>query len=227
MNKRKNDDSGNFFTRILDRMEERRRRQNRIGCYVMLGFGAFFAVAGVIMSVVILITSAVEASNLNRDYGEAIASLCNPTPAGTDSLDNLPDDNTPPLKLLILKDGSQARHVWHNQMPDAWQATSGDDVKLVACVTEQEAVIEVCPYWRDSDEGGYNLDVDRAQYTITLVVVNPVTGRRIATYTETGSVPSECPDDFEDVPASRTISGGEPQWSDFAANVESLIFLEE
>ena len=213
-----------FFNNILDSMEARRRREDRMALMIFGGGCLTFIVLGIIIAIITGILNAVETANVKSAYGEIYASACQPVPEGSDSTTNIPDATTP-RRVLLLTGDTQRRHAWHSDLPAQWKAENEDQVAIIGCVTEEEILLETCEYQRDSarSEEAYTVRLERQQYQATIVLINSTTSRRIDTLTVTGTEPEPCPDDDGRL-TSGELSGGAVSWSDFASRVESYIF---
>lgn len=214
----------NFIGGIFNYFEARRRRQNIIGAMMFGSCCAIFIVIALVMAIVTSIANGVEAGNVRNLYGEDYASACNPAPSGNEDEDNMPDAGSPRAVLLLISD-TQRRHAWHSEMSAQWQAENEKDVALIGCVEEERLTLETCEYERDASrgDGTFTIRIERQQYTATITLINPETGRIIDLRTEEGSKPDDCPDD-EDVSVSGTETGSEVEWDDFAGWIEDYVF---
>lgn len=214
-----------FIENILDSMEARRRRQDRMAIMIFGGGCLIFIVLGIIMVIVTGILNAVETANVKSTYGDTYASACNPVPAENDSIDNLTDAPTP-REILLLTSDTQRRHGWQSDLPEQWRADNQDEVALIGCVSEDQILLETCEYFRDSarTEDGYTIRITREQNQANMVIINPRTARRIASLTVTGSEPEACPEDNESITTSSELLGAPVTWDDFAAWAEGYIF---
>ena len=205
----------------LTEQEQRDNRQAmKVIVFVVAGLSLFTVVIGIINAVF----NAVETSNVIDIYGEDLARACQASPIGTASTDNAPTDAEPPYGTILLITGTQRRHAWHTNLPTAWQATNTEEVDVVGCVEEDWVTIETCEYERPSvrGEGSYTIDIDREQFTVTMTLINPDTGRIIAEETLTGTEPDACPAD-EEVTVSGSQQGGELELRDFTGWMEPYI----
>ncbi len=223
MGKRKPNALDNF----IDRINEYEREEQRAGCKMLIYFMVGIGVLGIVMIIVGAILAFVEESNVVSIYGEQLANSCNPMPVGADSLDNMPDAASP-FGLLILIEGTRQRHAWFQDVPAMWRAETQDAVDLIACVEEEKVTLETCEYERASTRGNgsFTIKIERIQYSTTVVAVNPVTGRRIASLTLDGTEPDACPPDTSDITTSQTIYGDKATFSDIGTWIEPLIFDE-
>lgn len=215
-----------FVNELLDKMDARRKRQERQAALIFGGGCLVLLVLGVVMVIVGSILDAVETANVKSTYGEDLASACRPVPAGSDSVDNLPDVPTPRGVLLLISD-SQRRHAWHSSLPEQWRAENAEEVAIIGCVEELERELETCEYSRDSARAdqAYTVRIRREQHEATIVLINPSTSRRIDSLTLSGSLPEPCPEDDGSM-TSGEIQGSEVAWDDVAAWVETYIFGE-
>jgi uncharacterized membrane protein len=219
-------DNKNIIDRLIDTVNERQRREQRQGCQFMIFAVGIIIVLGIILIIVGAILSAVEEANVVNQYGEGIASLCQPVPVGSGSLENRPQDANS-YRILLLDAGSKRRHDWFSDLPATWRAEDEDAVAFVGCVEEERETIETCEYERPSARSGtFTVRIEREQYTTTLVLLNAESGRRIDSLTVEGAVPPECPDDDDSVTTSSKIAGEKPALDDFADWLEPFIFGE-
>lgn len=215
----------NIIGGIWDMMEERRRRRNRETAVVFgVGCGAFL-ICGIVVIIVGSILNAIETGAVHSAYGSTYASACQPMPFGSDSLDNL-NDGSSPRKVLLLTGGTQRRDAFHSELPKQWRAENEESVSLIACVEHEKTVIETCEYERSSNNGTYTARIKREQHTTTIALVNPNSGRRIDSLEIIGAEPNKCPDDYDDAPTSRIISGGDVEWDKFASWIEGYVFRD-
>lgn len=215
----------NVFGQLVDAAAEYEvRRQRRSYTVLFGGIAAFFACA-VIAGIIGFVMVAVEESSVTSAYGEEIASLCNPMPIGTTSLDHLPEGDTP-QRLVLFRADSRQRHPWQQELPGTWRADSQEEVGLVGCVEETEEVVETCEYLRPTDEGSYTVRIERIQYFATLILVNPQTGRPIDSLTLEGEMPDACPPDSDDLTSAQKVEGAEIQFDGVTSWLESYVFGE-
>ena len=215
----------NFLGGIWNMMEARRRRRNiETAAFFGVGCGAFL-ICGIIAIIVGSIMNAVETGAVRSAYGASYAEACDGMPSGSESLDTLDKGDTTPRQVLILTGDTQRRDDFHAEMPSQWRAEDEDSVSLIACVERESEVIETCAYERPSDEGSYTVDVDREEHSVTVVLINPDTGRLIDSMTVDSDEPDDCPDDYDDVPTGNTISADDDvEWDDFASWIEDYVF---
>lgn len=213
---------------LIDRVNEYEREEQRAGCKMLIYFAIGIGVLGIVMVIVGAIMAFVEESNVVSTYGEQLANSCNPMPVGADSLDNMPQDEAKPLGLLILIAGTRQRHAWFHDVPALWRAETQDAVDLIACVEEEKETLETCEYEREGSRGNdyYTIEIERIQYSTTVVTVNPVTGRRISSLTLEGAEPDACPPDTSDITTSRSIYGDKVTFNDIGTWIEPLVFDE-
>ncbi len=214
-----------FINNILDSMEARRRREDRMALMIFGGGCLIFIVLGIVIVIVTGILNAVETANVKSTYGDTYASACDPVPAGNDSIDNLTDAPTPREILLLISD-TQRRHAWQSDLPAQWRADNQDEVALIGCVSEEQILLETCEYSRDSarSEEAYTIRIRREQNQTSIVLINPRTARRIDSMTVLGTEPDACPVDDESITTSSEIQGDPVTWDDFAGWVEGYIF---
>jgi hypothetical protein len=210
--------------RVLDYMEDRRKRQNREAAFIFGGCLVLFSIIAAVMFVVVTIFNAIESSTVNRAYGE-VASACDPFPVGQESVDNLPSTESP-REILLMIGNTQRRHAWHSQVPVAWRAESGEEVGLVGCIEEDWVELETCEYLRDSARGQepFTIRIDREQHQIEIVLINPENDRRIDSQTVLGGEPLPCPEDNESITTSGNQRGAEVVFQDVAPWVEGYVF---
>lgn len=214
----------NFIGGIWNMLEARRRRRNMETAVVFgVGCGAFL-ICGIVVVIVGSIMNAVETGAVRSAYGTTYAEACDGMPSGSESLDNFDTDNSTPRQVLILTGDTQRRDDFHSEIPSQWRAEDEDSVSLIACVERESEVIDTCEYDRPSSEGNYTVDVDREEHSVTVVLINPDTGRIIDSRTVSSDEPDDCPDDYDDVPAGNTISADEVEWDDFASWLEDYVF---
>lgn len=207
----------------LYKIYEARRRREEARAAIFFGGGCLiFIVCGIIILIVTAISNTVESTTVRSTYGETYASACQPVPAGTDSMDNLPDAASPRAILLLIAD-TQRRHAWHSQLPAQWQAENEDDMTMIGCIEQEWVELETCEYERPTDEGSYTVRIDREQEQLTIVLINPQTSRRIDSLTVSGTEPDACPDDDGKF-GSGQRRGEEVQWDDVAAWIEGHVF---
>ncbi|MCA9914888.1 MAG: hypothetical protein KC496_16155 [Anaerolineae bacterium] len=215
----------NMFGQLVDAAAEyEMRRQRRSYTILFGGIAAFFACA-VIAGIVGFIMVAVEERNVTSAYGDQIASLCDPMPIGSTSLEYLPEGDAP-QRLVLFRADSRQRHSWQQELPGTWRADSQEDVGLVGCVEETEEVLETCEYQRPSDEGSYTVRVERVQHFTTLILVNPQTGRPIDSLTLQGEMPDSCPPDSEGLNSSQKIEGTDIPFEAAVPWLEAYVFGE-
>jgi len=213
----------NIIGGIWDMMEERRRRRNMETAVVFgIGCGAFL-ICGIVAIIVGSILNAVETGAVHSAYGSTYASACQPMPSGSDSLDNL-NEGSSPRQVLLLTGDTERRDDFHSELPNQWRAENEDAVSLIACVEREKTVVETCEYERPSNNGSYTARIKREQHTTTIALVNPNTGRRIDSLEIIGTEPDKCPDNYDDVPTGRTLSGGDVEWDEFASWLEGYVF---
>lgn len=212
-----------LFNRISEAMDARRRRQDRQAA-VIFGVGcAFLIVVAIVFFIVGAIISAVETRTVMSTYGEAYANACQPVPAGQIAIENMPAAEAPRGVLLLAGDTTR-RHGWHSELPTPWRAESEADVVLIGCVVETDLSIETCEYTRPvPGEEPFTVRIEREQHEVTLVLINPQTGRRIDALTVTGTEPAPCPVDDGEF-NSGTQSGEPVVWEAFAEWVEGYVF---
>jgi len=218
----------NVIDNVIDRVNEHQREQERGGCKMIMGFAIGMFVVSIVMVIIGTVMTFVEENTVVSTYGEQLATVCNPMPIGEDSLDNMPQDEATPLGLLILIANTRQRHDWFQDVPALWRAESQDTVDLAACVEEEKVTLETCEYERASTRGNgsYTIDIKRVQHSATVVAINPMTGRRIASMTIDGKEPDACPPDTDDITVSKTLDGEKPTFSEIATWIESLVFDE-
>ena len=215
----------NIFNRISDYMEEQRRRENREAAIILGGGCLVFIVVGIVFAVFALIFNTVETANVNNIYGETIAQSCQPVPIGEASIAHVPDSPEPRQIVLLIAD-AQRRHAWHTQLQPQWQAEDEAEAVLVGCVETESTVLETCQYARASTrgDGNYTISIDRRQFETSLTIINPITGRRIASDTVQGSIPDDCPEDDDTLSSGMTIDGSRVELDDFSGLLEQHIF---
>ncbi|MDQ7027782.1 MAG: hypothetical protein Q9P44_19750 [Anaerolineae bacterium] len=214
----------NLLDRIIDAVNARQDRERRQGCRFLVIVVSIFIVLAIVGVIISAILSAIEEANVVKQYGDDIASLCQPPPVGLDSLENMPQGETP-YRILLLDAGSKRRHDWFAQLPSTWRAEDEEAVALVGCVEEERETIETCTYERASARSStYTVRIERQQFTTTLILLNVDSGRRIASHVVDGASPRECPADDESVTGSSTIVGEKAPLGDFASWLEPFIF---
>lgn len=221
--KRKNSDNGGLIGRMQQAHEERRRRSNKI----LLGF---LGACGVLFTGMVIlggILVAIEREAVIDSYGEQIAGLCREVPMGAANLDNAPNTDGP-SQLLLLRSGTMQRHPWHQELPISWRAETGDEVAIVGCIETDVVDIEVCEYERNnsgstSDEFSFTVSIDREQTTVTVTLLNPDTGERIAERSMTGSEPEPCPPYSDELNSSMRLEGSQPVADDFSKWLEDFV----
>jgi hypothetical protein len=202
-------------------MEHHRRHRRRSRNFLLVGVASVAALLGT-MTVIGLVLSFVESSNVRDIYGETLAGLCRDLPMGDADIANLPaPDGT--AKMLLLRQGTQQRHPWHGELPLGWRAESGDEVGLVGCVLMDRADFGHCEYPRIGAEGDqWTARIERYQTTATVTLLNPTSGQRIAERSVIGGEPDPCPPDSEDLNTAQRFEGEEPSSQEFAEWLESF-----
>ena len=216
-----------FLDDAIDRVNRHQDRQRRQGCRFMVLAALGVVVLGVVMMIIGAILAWIEERNVVSTYGDQIASLCDPVPAGTDSLDNAPQGDAP-FQLLLLRAGTGQRHSWFEDVSEVWRAEAEADVDLVACVEEVKETIETCEYIRAASrgEGTFTIRLERVQNKTTITLLNPDSGRRIDQLELEGTLPDPCPEDNPEITTSGTIDGGALSFADMAVWVEPFVFGE-
>jgi hypothetical protein len=87
--------------------------------------------------------------------------------------------------LIVLLDTQGQEHAWTNELPREWWPATVEEVQLIAVIgSEEEVVIEVCPY-----DGP---DITRFRYQRSIRLVEATTGIEVGSAVLAGSDPREC-----------------------------------
>lgn len=206
-------------------LTEEEQRTSQAGARILMIAGGAIAIFIAVMGVIMSAFNAVETANLIEQYGETVASSCQPVPVGSTSVDFLPETD-PPRQMILLEAGAQRFHDWHGDLTVQWKAADEAAVALVGCVEEDFVEIETCTYTRQSESARsgetFTSRITREQHAVTITLINPATGRIVDALSLTGPEPIACPDD-EDVVGSGRERGDELTWADFGVWAEAYI----
>jgi len=88
---------------------------------------------------------------------------------------------------LLLLDADGHEHIWSDDFPSEWLASTVEETQLVVCIgKEQEQAIETCRYWTSGPP------IVRYQYQLYVKLIEAKTGKTIASNILRGSEPFPC-----------------------------------
>ena len=145
-----------------------------------------------------------------EEYGANIISICQLSPTGQTSQNNMNIKDEGQSKFLILEDSGNSVHSFFGQLPDELKAESAEDLEFVVCIKEWKTKIQACEYSR-------GITITRRQLNYDIGVFTK-TKERIASFTMEGRTPQECAKsirrDYGDNHDGQ-ILGDPPRYTDF------------
>lgn len=204
--------------------KNRQQSRNRFKTFALLFVGALVC-GGVSLSAAWALMQQ-DIADTRQRYG-SLVSFCNPIQPGNADINNLPEGGGLPIRAVVFSEGQQYVGSLHDHLRAEWRASNADETDIVICTRQVQEVIEHCSYGSEDDTDPTAF-IKRIQHSLEIVLINAVTGGRIAETTVAGEAPERCPDQiFASNGTSRELIGPQVSSAEFENAVRPYLNNEE